>query len=111
MELAFERKELRTACEDEDEAIRLYGKRVTESLKHRLADMRAAVTASDLLVGNLRTADQGSSGEMIIDLADGHRILFVPNHRKSCLNEDGAPDLHKISRVRILDIGAIGNEC
>jgi hypothetical protein len=62
LELAFESKALLTLCESESRACSELGADVAESLKHRLADLRAARTATDLLVGRPRTI-AGNAGE------------------------------------------------
>ena len=49
--LAFASKALREICEDEEQAERRLGKKVAESLKHRLGDLEAAPAATDLIAG------------------------------------------------------------
>ncbi len=45
--LAFASKLLREVCEDEKKAEQRFGKKVTERLKHRLADLEATIAKSN----------------------------------------------------------------
>jgi hypothetical protein len=49
--LAFASKTLREICENEEQAEQRFGKKVTEGLKHRLADLEAVSAAPDLVAG------------------------------------------------------------
>ena len=102
MELAFDSKSIRTICENEAQAKLELGASVAEVLKHRLADMRAARSPKDLVVGRPRIGADGQ--HMVIDLSDGHRIIFKPNHVNSPLTKTGELDWAKVSRIKILRI-------
>jgi hypothetical protein len=99
LELAFDSKLLRDICEDEDQAKLDLGPEVAEALKHRLADLRAAKSARDLLVGQPRLVGDGK--EMVVDLTDGHRMVLKPNHP---LTGKNAPDWETVNRIKILRI-------
>jgi hypothetical protein len=102
LELAFESQALRTICEDEDRAREELDPTVAEMLKHRLADLRAAKTPKDLLVGHPRVGDD--SGWMVVDLAGDSRIVFKANHVKNPVGKDGELDWSRVSRIKILRI-------
>ena len=102
MELAFDSKAIRTICESEAQARLELGANVAEVLKHRLADMRAARSPKDLVVGRPRIGADGQ--HMVIDLCDGHHIIFKPNHVKSPLTKTAELDWAKVSRIKILRI-------
>ncbi len=69
MILAFETRTLRMICEDNSVASNKLGPEVASALRDRVADLRAAVTKSDLIVGNPTVG--GTLGELLtIDL--GH---------------------------------------
>lgn len=42
---------------------------------------------------------------MVVDLLNGHRIVFVPNHVENPITEKGAFDWERVSRIKILGIG------
>lgn len=72
---------------------------------HRLADFRAAETVNDLVAGHPRTLD-GKQGQcMVVDLPDGHRIMFDANHVENPVTEQGSLDWKRVSRIKILCIG------
>jgi hypothetical protein len=99
VELAFDSKSLRDICENEDQAEVELGAGVAEALKHRLADLRAAKSPRDLLVGQPRVVADGK--EMILDLCDGRRMVFKPNHP---MTDTNPPNWDRVNRVKILRI-------
>jgi toxin HigB-1 len=101
--LAFASKSLREICEVEEEALRRFGKKVTETLKHRLADLEAAPTAVDLIAG--RPQLQNPSGNYAIRLAEKCCLEFSANHVKNPVDKNGDIDWKKVSRIRIVRIG------
>lgn len=104
LELAFHSKELRTICENEAKANLELGPSVAEMLKHRLADLRAAKTVQDVLVGRPRVIDEREQ-YMAIDLCDGYLLVFAPNHVANPMTEAGDLDWSKVSRIQIMKIG------
>lgn len=102
MELAFDSKSLRTICESEAQARLELGAEVAEVLKHRLADLRAATSTKDLVAGRPRiSADRQ---HMVVDLCDGHRIIFKPNHTKLPKMDSGDIDWARVTRIKLLRI-------
>lgn len=105
LDLAFDSKLLRTICENEEEAFHELGRPVGEVLKHRLADLRAAISINDLLVGQPRILDgEVQSQYLIIDLCDGYQMIFSANHPNNPIGENGKIDWQKVSRIKILRI-------
>lgn len=104
LELAFDSKSLRTICESEAHARRELGPTVAEILKHRLADLRAATSVRDLLVGWPRTLDSESHQHMVVDLCDGYYVVFCANHPNNPMTESGQLDWSKVNRIKILRI-------
>ena len=103
MELAFDSKELRSICESEEDAKQQLNSFVVESLKHRLADLRAAISIKDLVAGKIRPLDN-SDQQMVADLSDGYQLIFCANHPKNPLLESGNLDWSRVSRIKILGI-------
>ena len=77
MELAFETMSLRTICESESDAKHELGQTVAESLKRRLADLRAATSITDLVAGRPRVSDHAASQRMLVDLGGGYILVFL----------------------------------
>ena len=105
MELAFESKSLRDICEDQITARLELGDTVAEDLKHRLADLHAAISISDLIVGNCRIVGMGDAQRVYIDLPQDHYIVLAANHPKKLLTPQGDLDWNSVTRIKILLIG------
>lgn len=106
MDLAFISKELRTTCESASTARLELGVIASDALKHRLADLRAATSTLDLIVGRPHFLE-GTVEHMVVDLADGYQMVFCANHPQNPTKEGGKLDWQKISRVKILRIEKI----
>ena len=102
MELAFDSKSLRTICESEAQAKLELGAPIAELLKRRLADLRAARSIKDLVAGQPRIGADGQY--MVVDLCDGHRIVFKANHTNCPMTNANEVDWPRISRIKILRI-------
>ena len=105
MYLAFGSKQLREICEFEERALDELGIVVSESLKERLADLMAAPSPNDLLAGSPRSIGGGKDESMVLDLGHGYQMSFVANHPQNPVDESGAIDWSRVSRIRIIDVG------
>lgn len=103
MELAFSNKDIRKICEDEDEATSELGFAIGKNLQNRLADLIAATTVRDLLVGNPGEITDSSQSTYKIEIGDGFRIIFCPNH-KNIPHIGEKIDWDKVTRIKILQI-------
>jgi hypothetical protein len=103
LELAFHSKPLRTICESETEATHEFGEAVAAVLRHRLADLSAAKSPSDVPVGRPRALTSDPT-KMCLDLCDGYVVTFCSNHPKNPKTPSGLPDWEKVSRIKILEI-------
>lgn len=99
MEIAFDSIPIRNLCEDALRAEEDLGPEVAASLRSRLADIRAATSVSDLLLGNPHWVE----GTLRVSLAAGYVLIFVANHVSNPMNENGVI-WNKVTRVRILSI-------
>jgi hypothetical protein len=106
LELAFHSKALRTICEMEFQADLEFGAAVARVLRHRLADLRAARSAMDLVAGRPRALDEPDGDCMVVDLCDGRRIVFAANHTNNPMTEANHVDWARVNRVKILRIEA-----
>jgi hypothetical protein len=103
LELAFSTKALRAVCESEERALREFGVELASILKRRLADLRAAANATDLVAGNPRPAPH-SKEELMLDLADGLTVFLTANHAAIPRLRSGDIDWSNVSRVKLLRI-------
>ncbi len=105
MDLAFDSLLLRSICENEEVAASELGPKVAEILKHRLADLLAATTINDIVVGNPRLiTNEDGQQQMGFDLIDSYQIVLSANHKRNPLDKDGKIDWQKVSRVKIVQI-------
>jgi hypothetical protein len=100
LELAFETKSLRDICESEERATIELGEAVGEALRHRLADLVAATSTKDVLVGRPRRVDD----YMVIDLGTTQRLVFKANHVENPKTESNDIDWNRVSRIKLLRI-------
>jgi len=103
LELSFGSKDLRNLCEHAHYAAETLGADVAIQLRHRVADMFAATSPLDILVGDCRPSNT-DEGCMVVDLCDGFVIQFSANHVSNPADHDGQIDWRKVSRVKITRI-------
>ena len=100
MELAFQTQALRDICEDAEKATSEFGDEVAIALRHRLADLRAAVSLTDLVVGH----PQVSGDHVSVKVGKTHDLYLAANHVRMPLTPDGSLDWRTVSRLRVLEI-------
>lgn len=83
-----------------------FGARLGETIKNRLADIRAATTISDVVAGNPREISRDGKPAMALDLEDGYVMVFSPNHLRIPVRSDSSVDWKAVSRIKILVIEA-----
>lgn len=104
MQIAFNKKSLRTVCESQSRAEKELGVLASAELKQGLADMRAAQHAKDF-PANAPKLVEGSNGKhMELSLSESHAIVFCANHTENPLDGDDQIDWSKVSRIKILKI-------
>jgi hypothetical protein len=103
MELAFETVGLRRVCESGTEARRSLPKETVEELQDRLADLRAAMSVSDLVAGE-PLLDARVPGRIRFRLDGGYELVCVGNHPKPPLTDDGLVDFNRVRRIRVVVI-------
>ena len=103
MDLAFEDEQLRAVCVKRGRALSVHGPDVAHELNKRLADIRAAETALDLIVGK-RIVTNGGGEAMHVALANGFELILVANHVQNPIVASGKIDWGKIVRVKVLEI-------
>jgi proteic killer suppression protein len=106
MELSFATKSLRDICENAEIAKRELGPEVSEKLRRRLADIRAAVSVNDLIAGRPYELDGARQRRIAVRLGEKQRLVFGANHAVPPKLESGKMDWSKVSRVKVLQIGS-----
>ncbi|MDX2307991.1 MAG: hypothetical protein NW216_07130 [Hyphomicrobium sp.] len=110
MDIAFHSKALRDVCESEDMLKTKYGEIVGEAIVRRLADLRAAATIRDLVIGAPREVLSGNHPTLCIDLAGEAVLLLRANHLKPPRNASGAISWVEVTRLKIMSIGTVDGQ-
>jgi hypothetical protein len=110
MDIAFHSKALRDICESEEMLKTKFGEAVGEAIARRLADLRAAETIRDLVVGAPREVLSGKRAMLCIDLAGESSLLLRANHLKPPRNASGAISWAEVTRLKIMSIGAVDGQ-
>jgi hypothetical protein len=103
MELAFATRALRSLCEDTAVAQGELDGAVVEQLQARLADLRAADSVDDLVVGVRRPVD-ASATSVTLDLSQGYGIVCQVNHPTVPVDSDGNVAWARVRRLLITGI-------
>lgn len=104
LELAFANKNLRHLCESSAKANRELGVDTADKLRRRIADLRAAISVSDLLLGAPKEIDCDGRPQIALDLDKRFQITFCANHNTLPELESGTVDWSKVSRVKIVTV-------
>ncbi|NHA68642.1 hypothetical protein [Phycicoccus flavus] len=107
MELAFQTRRLRTACEEPMEAAKHYPPLVVASLIRRVADIRAADSPLSLVAGSPSLATSGDP-QVEIRLASDYILIGVANHQTCPVRQDGEIDWDRVRRLKIVGIERTG---
>ena len=78
---------------------------VADVLRRRLADLRAATSMDDLIIGNPHAVEFGEMNYLVIDLCQGHQIVLKANHPENPLTDSGRLDWARVSRIKVTHIG------
>ena len=101
MVVAFENKNLRMVCENENIAKENYG---STKLQDRLADIFAANTVRDLPAGNPEETEYETLPAFKIEIEAGLLLIISPNHVTVPCLQDGHVAWDKVNRVKIIAI-------
>jgi proteic killer suppression protein len=105
MEIDFKNKKLRELCENRKKAEAELGSDGAKKLRTRLSDLEAATHVHELTAGRPHPLEPNSLREFSVDLSDGKRLVFEPNHRPIPLNEHENTDWAKVTAITIVFIG------
>jgi len=103
LEIAFADKRLRLLCENQGRAERVLGREPADSLRRRLADIRAVATVSELIDDlGIGRAEQD---ECVFEIGGGLTVRFNANNRQVPSTKPGGIDWTRVSRIKIVQIG------
>jgi hypothetical protein len=101
MELAFETVGLRRLCESDTEPRKRLPGTAVDELQDRLADISAAMSASDLIAGE-PAFDSRPPGRISFSLEGGYQLVCVGNHPVSPLTDSGLVDFSRVRRLKVV---------
>ena len=101
MHIGFEQQEFRELCRNEGSAIAALGPGVAEVLFARLADIRAAETLAELIVGNPRV-DPNDASTYLLDLRDYGTLRFRTIAPKGRKTESERTNPARVSRILVV---------
>jgi hypothetical protein len=104
LELAFANRSLRQLCENEITAQRQFGEKTAKKLRQRLADLRAAPSAKDIVIGRLKGDETAKPAEITVELCNGYSLSFCPNHNSVPELAPSCIDWARVTRIKILRI-------
>ncbi len=105
MDIDFLDKKLRNLCENQREAITKLGTECAKKLRSRLSDLEAVNNVSELAVGHPHPLEPDNLREFAVDLSDGKRLVFQPNHEVTPLNEHNNTDWLNVTKIKIVYVG------
>ncbi len=80
--------------------------KIARNLRARLADLRGAQSAEDLIAGSPEVLDTKPPGRIAVTLGEHIFIIFCANHESNPLKNNGELDWSRVSRIKVLLIGA-----
>jgi hypothetical protein len=104
MDVAFDTPRLRLVCESDTEARRYYPASTVAQLRSRLADLRAAMSAADLLITRASLDPQPPACVRFL-LDEGYELVCVDSHPNPHLGTDGLVDFERMRRVKVVKFG------
>ncbi len=105
MQIAFNNKKLRELCENRKKAEAELGSDCSRKLRTRLSDLEAVDNVYELTAGHPHPLEPDSSREFSLDLSDGKRLVFKPDHEPAPLNNNNTTDWAKVTAIIIVYIG------
>ncbi len=105
MQIAFKNKKLRELCEIKKKAEAELGSDGAKKLRTRMSDLEAAAYVCELTAGHPHPLEPDKLREFSVDLADGKRLVFEPNHDPIPLNKHNNTDWAKVTAITIVFIG------
>ena len=103
MELAFRTRKLRTLCLDHEEAVRTIGQAAADSLRTRVADLRAVTFLSELPAGRPDVLG-GARPSLRFHLRDGWMLIARVSHEVIPRTPEGGLDMTRVRRALVEEV-------
>lgn len=104
MNIEFADNKTQTICQNEKSAIRKLGKACSNKLKSRIADIQAAETVTDLMVGKPHPLKGNREGHFSITICDGKCLILVPANNPTPTTKEGKIDWSNVTEIKIIGI-------
>lgn len=104
MLISFDNRKIRKICEDEIEAQKEFGIQVSIKLQNRLADLAAANSVNDIIIGNPSELKNTPYSNYKVDLCNNYILIFAVNNINVSQNDDGSINWSEVNRIKILEI-------
>jgi toxin HigB-1 len=107
MDIDFSSRSLQRACNSEKELIRRWGKGRGYIIARRLQQLAAAdnlLVLSAVRAAKLHALKGKRAGQFAMDGDYPYRIVFESNGKSAPKKLDGAPDLQRITKVKIIEV-------
>jgi len=101
VDISFATRALRSLCEDPSASS--LQRATVEALRARIADVRAADSAADLLVSVV--FDSSSTPGLIIKLSDACAIVCEVGHSQVPLDGQGSVAWERVRRIKVMSVG------
>ena len=107
MELLFSSSKLHKECNSEKALRRAWGTENAARIQRRLVELEAAPSLADMFTlpqARCHALVADRAGHYAVDVKHPHRLIFEPADDPLPRKPDGALDLSRITKVRILEI-------
>jgi proteic killer suppression protein len=105
MQIDFLDSKLRKLCENSREAEKKLGSNCAKKLHSRLSDLEAVAHVRELNAGRPHPLEGDRLGEFALDLADGKRLVFKPDHESVPQDTNDNIDWSQVTEIKIIYIG------
>lgn len=105
MEITFSDGKLQKLCEQQALAQKQLGQSGARKLRSRLADLAAAGSVRDLVVGRPHPLKGDRFGQFALDLEGAKRLVFKSANDPVPYKDDGGIDWSNVTQVCIVFIG------
>lgn len=99
LEIAFETRQIREICLDNELAETKLGSELAASLMKRIADLRASASVLELVAGNPNPI---GTDKYSVSLSEGFKLIFCANHVPPRILPSGSTDWENTHRIKIL---------
>ena len=107
MEVCFASRKMQKACSSEKDMKRQWGAPLTQKLKQRIMELKAAATLEDITrlpPARCHELAGDRKGRLSVDVAHPRRLIFKADHDPAPRKPDGGLDWKKVTKVVVLEV-------